>query len=372
MLLDFGHRRLFDIERRRNIGLRLAGNLAEFPQALDFPVEFLIARLDPIPPVRRKPGDHPIKIWAHLACLFLCFRTTQLRRKSLVGSGPRTRNQRDDRSRRPQPPPENKQSLVKEPLSRVFSCIEVVMEYRFTIADSFTPETLPMGRLAEYVAAFSQLLGEQDKVHFRGIEAGSAVLVAAIDAPAWPKIRERVLAVRDGGGGSAARKAFADLDDMLRKDNATGALSDDAGNVVVPFPGRNAPEALIYGPFRQDGTIDGQLIRVGGKDETVPVHLRDGAIIHTGLFCTPEIARRVAPHLFGPTLRVHGLGTWFRTGAGAWEMRNFRINDFEVLDDAPLLTVVENLRKVKGSDWGKLPDPVHALLGDRHGDEGAH
>ncbi|HET9904657.1 MAG TPA: hypothetical protein VFQ27_13260 [Xanthobacteraceae bacterium] len=246
------------------------------------------------------------------------------------------------------------------------------MEYRFTIANSFTPETLPMERLAEYVAALAKLLGEQDNVHFRGIEAGSAVLVATIDQPAQPKVRERVLAVRDGGGPSDARKAYGDLDEMLRKDNATGTLSDEAGGVVIPFPGRSRPEPLVYGPLREDGTIDGQLIRVGGKDETVPVHLRDGAIIHTGLICTPEIARRIAPHLYGPTLRVHGTGTWFRTGAGVWELRSFRISDFEVLDDAPLLEVVGKLRKVKGSDWSAVPDPVRTLLAERHGDEGAH
>ena len=244
-------------------------------------------------------------------------------------------------------------------------------EYRFRIADSFTPRTLPMERLAEYVAALAKLLGEQDNVHLQSIEPGSAILIAAIDTPAQPKVRERLVAVRDGHGPSDAQKAFVELDEMLQKDNATGTLSNDAGDVVVPFPGRNRPEPLVYGPFRQDGTIDGQLIRVGGKDETVPVHLRDGAIIHTGLVCTPEIARRIAPHLYGPALRVHGTGTRFRTGAG-WELRSFRIDDFEVLDDAPLLRIVGNLRKVKGSDWSEVPDPVRVLLAERHGDEGAH
>lgn len=246
------------------------------------------------------------------------------------------------------------------------------MEYRFTITDSFTPETLPMERLGNYVAKLAELLGEPPHVHFRGIEAGSAVLVAAVDPPARRKVRARVLAVRDGGGPSDARKAYDDLDEMLRKDNATGTLSDEAGGVVIPFPGRNRPGPLVYGPFREDGTIDGQLIRVGGKDETVPVHLRDGAIIHTGLICTPEIARKIAPYLYGPTLRVHGTGTWFRTGASVWELRSFRISDFEALDDAPLLEVVGKLHKVRGSDWSAVPDPVRTLLAERHGDEGAH
>ncbi|MCL6608040.1 MAG: 4-hydroxy-3-methylbut-2-enyl diphosphate reductase [Geminicoccaceae bacterium] len=170
----------------------------------------------------------------------------------------------------------------------------MAVDYRFVIENSFTPETLPMERLAEYVAALAKLLGERDCVHFRGIEPGSAVLVATVDSPARPKVRERVIAVRDGSAPDDAARAYADLDEMLRKDNATGTLSGEAGGVVVSFPGRNRREPRVIGPFRQDGTIDGQLIRVGGKDETVPVHLRDGAIIHTGLIFTPEIARKIA------------------------------------------------------------------------------
>ena len=39
--------------------------------------------------------------------------------------------------------------------------------------DVFSPETLPMGRLAEYLAHLSTLYGQKEKVHFKGIEKGS-------------------------------------------------------------------------------------------------------------------------------------------------------------------------------------------------------
>jgi hypothetical protein len=51
-------------------------------------------------------------------------------------------------------------------------------EYRFRIEDSYTPATLPMERLADYIAVLARLLGDQANVHFRGVEHGSAVLVA--------------------------------------------------------------------------------------------------------------------------------------------------------------------------------------------------
>jgi hypothetical protein len=245
-------------------------------------------------------------------------------------------------------------------------------EYRFRIAGSYTPATLPMERLAEYMAALSKFLGEEQSVHFQAVEAGSAVVVAKIDDLARPKVSERVLGVRIGQGSREAQKAYSALDDMLRKDNATGWLSSEVDAVVLAFPGRERPEPLVFGPFKQDGTLDGQVIRVGGKDETVPIHLRDGAVIHTGLYATPELAQAVAKHFLGPFIRVHGTGTWFRSSDGSWELRNFKVTSFDVLDETSLKQVVNDLRRVRGSRWNELPDPIRELLDRRHDEGDAH
>lgn len=246
------------------------------------------------------------------------------------------------------------------------------MEYCFHIDDSFTPASIPMERLAEYIKALAQLIGETGSVHFGGVTEGSVVLHATIDQPAQVKVRERV----GGLGGNAASKevarAFCLLDDMLRKDNATGKLVEVGGQIVVPFPGKNRPEPVVLGPFRQDGTLEGQVIRVGGKDETIPVHLRDGIVVHTGLNATVDVARRIAQHLLGQTVRVHGTGTWFRGGDGTWQLKSFRINDFELLDETTLDGVVARLRAVRGSGWGEVPDPVRELLEERHGGADRH
>lgn len=244
-------------------------------------------------------------------------------------------------------------------------------EYSFRIGDSYTPETLPMGRLAEYLDAFARLLGEPGEVHLDGgVREGSAVLVAKIDEPAQPKVGDRLDRIRRGDGTKDAVKAFDDLDRLLRMDNATGQLMDADSAVIIPFPGRDRPTPLSFGPFKQDGSLEGQVIRVGGTDETMPVHLRDGEIVHSGLFTTPEIAQRIAHHLLREVLRVHGTGTWFREADGTWELRSFKITDFEVLDETPLGEVVGNVRAVEGSKWNEVPDPVQHLLEERHGNGG--
>ena len=245
-------------------------------------------------------------------------------------------------------------------------------EYRFRIAGSYTPATLPMERLAEYMAALSKLLGEEKSVHLGAVEPGSAVLVAKVDNEATPKVFDRISGVRRGHAPLEAQKAFTTLDDMLRKDDATGALTGETEAVIIAFPGRERPEPLVFGPFKQDGTLDGQVIRVGGRDETVPIHLRDGAVIHTGLHATPELAQAIAKQFLGPVLRLHGTGTWFRSGDGTWELKSFKVASFEVLDETPLKQVVSDLRRVKGSQWNEVPDPVRELLDKRHDEGDAH
>jgi hypothetical protein len=248
-----------------------------------------------------------------------------------------------------------------------------VSEYRFVIDGAYTPATLPMERLAEYMRALADLLGEKTQVHFKSVDKGSAVLVADVEDPAEPKVWHRVTGVRSGSAPAEVMKAFHVLDEFLREDNARGRLLESSNdNEMLSFPGRDRPEPIAYGPFKQDGTLDGEVIRVGGKDETIPVNLRDGPVIHTKLSTTREIARRLAKHLFEGVVRVHGTGVWYRGGDGTWELLSFKIVDFELLDDAPLGDVVERLRKTPGNEWGEVPDPVRELLERRHGDGEPH
>jgi len=127
--------------------------------------------------------------------------------------------------------------------------------------------------------------------------------------------------------------------------------------------------SLPFGPFKQAGTFDGQVIRVGETDDTVAVHLRQTDTIHTHLHASPEVARKLAQHVLGPTNHVHGTGTWFRNGNGTWELKSFKIADFELLSEEQLSEVVRNIRKTNGRQWNEVPDPVKLLIEHRRDDE---
>jgi len=243
-------------------------------------------------------------------------------------------------------------------------------EYRFRI-DVFTPDTIPMARLAEYMGDLAQLLGENERVHFVRLEKGSAVLVQKVEIQAQPKVNDRLRQAASGEGPEDVMRAFRAIDRRLAQDNAVVSLSEADGAQILRFPGREAPTPLTFGAFNEHGSLDGVLIRIGGKDETVPVHIQDRELVHQ-CNATRDMAKALAPYLYGAPLRVHGEGRWERDAEGAWLLKRFNIREFDVLDDAPLSEVVGRLRQVPGNRWKEMEDPLAELQRLRHGYDEIH
>jgi hypothetical protein len=239
------------------------------------------------------------------------------------------------------------------------------MEYRLRI-DAYTPKTIPMARLAEYMADFATLLGERGSVHFVRLDGGSTVLVSEAEREAEPKVLERLNAVINREAPEEALEAYSRIDDRLVEDNATGDLETGAGAHILPFPGRERPAQLEYGSFAEPGTIQGQVIMIGGKRDRVSVHIQEGERIwlcHT----SRERAREIAQHIFGPAVRVIGSARWERDRNGRWHQNDFTIKDFEVINDEPLSDVVKKLQAVD-ADW-KTPDALRRLSEIRSGED---
>lgn len=233
------------------------------------------------------------------------------------------------------------------------------VEYRYVI-DAFTLDTLPMARLAEYMGELAQLLGEREHVHFERLEPASAVLVSRVDITAVPKVAKRVHGLRDGTAGEDVRKAFKKLDLMLESDNAVAQLFDGSGAEIIGFPGRTRPKPVIFGPFNQEGSLDGVLTRIGSSGKIASVQLSDTERSYTCVL-SRELAKAMAPYIFGPTLRVHGRGRWLRDGEGTWHLDSFKVFRFDVLDDRSLAELVAELHAVPGSGWDDVEDPFAEL-----------
>lgn len=244
-------------------------------------------------------------------------------------------------------------------------------EYVFRI-DVFTPDTLPMGRLAEYLAALAKMIGHMEHTHFVRVDPGSAQLVHKVDAVDAPKVEARLNNVRLGNAPKDALKARKELDDMLANDNAVGTLSEvETGNVVLPFAGRNRPKPIIFPAFREDTAIQGQIVSIGGRDSTAHAILQDGDVVHVNLSMTREIARQLAPLLYGPVIRLHGNGRFERHTDGVWKMLDFKVDRYEKLDESLPKDFLGGLRTIQGNNL-MLPSAYWAARSTRDdNDEGS-
>src|SRR3954464_337622 len=85
--------------------------------------------------------------------------------------------------------------MAKKPTPRTSQRAAERVEYQFKI-ERYSPDTLPMARLAEYMADLARIMGETEHVHFRRVAKGSAVIIPAVDWQAVPKVRARVHSVK--------------------------------------------------------------------------------------------------------------------------------------------------------------------------------
>jgi hypothetical protein len=215
-------------------------------------------------------------------------------------------------------------------------------DYEFHI-DAFTPSSIPMARLAQYISELASLLGNTENVHFSGIKKGSVRVVARVASEAAPKVRVRLNNARDPLASNDVRRHFKKIDEMLRSDNAVGNLKRGTSNVIV-FPGRKAATNDPYGPFTEASAMDGMVVRVGGADETAHILVENHERKVLSAECTRDLAVRLAPHLY-KSIRLIGTARWWRDETGECQLLNFRAKDFAVLDPDDLSMVVSRMRK---------------------------
>ena len=216
-------------------------------------------------------------------------------------------------------------------------------EFYFWI-DAFTPATIPMARLAEYMRELATILGEPAFVHFVRLKRGSTGIVHKVQIEAVPKVRDRATSVRRGDAPRDALRAYEKVNKMLMDDNGTGALKEGTDAIIIPFPGVRSAEEK-YAGIRERGTIDGEVLRVGGPHKWVPVLIESEGEIFSGCWADRVIAKQLAQRLF-EQVRLYGTGKWSRSAEGKWALQEFLIERFDPLSGEPLSEALGRIRAI--------------------------
>ena len=238
-------------------------------------------------------------------------------------------------------------------------------EYRFEI-DAYTPETIPLTRLSQYLSDLARMMGESASVHLARVEKGSTVPVIRVDWEAEPKVRDRLRSVKFNDGPLEAQRAYKEINKKLVEDNASGVLIDPSRSKVIKFPGRDGANQPEFGPIRQHSVLQGVPIRIGGEQNDVPIHLEDGEVKHI-VTAPRRIAKQIGPYLFTSVVRIEGNGRWTRNRTGDWELIELYAQSFEVLSEGNIRSDISRLRAIS-ADWKEMDDPIGELVALRSGE----
>jgi hypothetical protein len=233
-----------------------------------------------------------------------------------------------------------------------------------------TPLTLPMARLAEYLTDLAAMMGHKESVHFITTDDGSARAIMYVDEEEEARVTNQIQNSARGAGPRHANEAYKRLDTRLREDKAVADIVNASKSAqVIEFPGRRTDLPQAYGPIRERASLVGVLKRVGGFDESIPVHLQraDGVIFYCE--AAPGLAKELLS-FYEKTVRVHGIATYYREN-GLWKLERFRIQsyDHEPLAEEKLSETIEKLKAIPGSEWNELDDPLEELRKVRHGED---
>ncbi|MGK5041594.1 hypothetical protein ACQ4WQ_14730 [Janthinobacterium sp. GB1R12] len=250
-------------------------------------------------------------------------------------------------------------------------------EYEFWI-DAYTPETIPMERLAKYLAALAKMMGHSSSVHFDRLETGSTKSLMKVQREDAPKVFDRVELIAKRQAANDAAAAFDELNSLLRDDSAVGKLSrktpdSQTSAVVLNFLGRELPKPATYGPFNEDAVVEGELVRIGGKDKSAHALIVDPEGKSWSGEMDRDLARDMAQYLYkGTVLRVSGEARWERLENASWRLMVFKIKSFKVLADDTLDDATKRLRSLHKTDWNNVGDVDAFITASRGESDGLH
>jgi hypothetical protein len=159
-------------------------------------------------------------------------------------------------------------------------------------------------------------------------------------------------------GESSAASKVKKLDDYLASRGWHGELRNRQGGVVIVFPGATAAKPVEETrTVQQMDSLIGTVIKIGGRDETVPMQLRT----QDGRYLDVTVRGRTKAQQLGSLLfqevRVKGLATWQRDKEGVWACTGMLVDDFDQPNTRPLVDLFDEWAGLPGNDWQLIEDP---------------
>lgn len=230
------------------------------------------------------------------------------------------------------------------------------------------PRQMPLEDVGELSKRLSDLLGCREHLRFAKLKTGSTSILARVLEPAVTNVAVNVLKAKQEDGAGFSK--VARIDEYLAARGWHGELRNRQGRVLLVFPGAvNAEPSEEVRTVQQLDSLVGTVIKIGGRDETVPMQLQviDGRYLDVTVKGR-DLAMRLGSLLF-QEVRVSGLATWERGTDGQWSCATMIVTDFDKLSTKPLAELFDELSQLPGNDWNSMENPDAEWLRIRRGDQ---
>jgi hypothetical protein len=224
------------------------------------------------------------------------------------------------------------------------------LEYSFRIVGP-KPDTMPMSRLAAYMAELARLIGSQDLVHFQRIEDKSVAIVVSAPQSEIPLISPRIRAASRGEASSDAASPWRKINEYLAEDGWDAEMRLPRSAELIVFPGQTKATSVLRA-VNQPTSVQGRLIRLEGAGEVVRIGLDIDGDLTARISVDAHHAQQLAK-FFHKDIRLSGEGKWKRDSQGRWSLDSLYASSFEPLDDLDLQEALHRLRDTIGHDAGE-------------------
>lgn len=218
------------------------------------------------------------------------------------------------------------------------------------------PKRMPMDALADIMKRLSDLLGSPSHLRFRRLRGGSAALLVDVEEPARAEVRSRLVTAKLEAKQSVKVQR---LNDALGNHGWRAELRLPDGRIALDLPGAANEPVSLEQTVRQHDSLLGTVIKIGGKDDTVPMTIQTpgGEYIDVTVKGR-ELARKLAKLIFDKEVRVYGTTTWSRDSKGNWSCENMLVENFDEPDATALEALFDELRGIPGNGWNEMDDPA--------------
>lgn len=236
--------------------------------------------------------------------------------------------------------------------------------------EGYTPETIPMKRLAEYMIEVSKLFGQEGKLRFVRVEDNCVALDAKVQRSCAGRVRSRLRLVSNGTAPSDAMAAEARLNAMLAEDNSNARVKTD-GAIILRFPGKAEP-ARATQSLKGPASVTGYLYHLAEDREGVVkarlrIHVDGGKVRRVDATCANAFSQDLKSYLF-TEVRVSGTAEWERGDDGIWTPHNLHVLSARQVDKQRLKDAVNALRRIDAG-WVDNPISFQNSLRDDEGDD---